>query len=441
LKSVDLIKNYSAAGCSYRWSYPVVKLSQQRIRTCCQVTHDEVISSEQAKNENVFFNSDYLIARKMEMLQGTKHSDCSACWKLEAAGMPSMRSSARPMDQLFPVELLDKLKNDTLSNDDLAAFSNFQKADILEIQLDNICDLACAYCNEEYSTTWAKKKNLKLQSNKPEGNAEFQTQFWDWYRTVAHEINGICIIGGEPLASPIFTDVLGKLLDIHSQTQRSTQVFLSITSNFNAPAPVFAKFLDKAKSLRKYFNLNINASCEAYGERSELIREGLKWERFDSNVRTLLSYMKNERSEDLFRMDFAFHAAQNAMSIEGLPEFLKYAADLEFEYQVPINLIQNIVSFPAFLSAQSVLPKHFGEYCLAALSVIENHKDQKSYNDSSTWPKYGEFITSIMRGLETREVDPDQTAQFKKWFFQQSEQRKEKFKRLFPRLFDDVIMA
>ncbi len=442
----ELKNNLQIAGCTFRWNYSVVKLNQLKIRTCCQVSTNESAAAQdvQSVKEDLFLNSDYLVQRKLEMLKGIKHEDCKPCWKLEENSIRSMRSSAESFDSYLSLDSLASFKKNEFNDEDLIELARFNKVNMLEIQLDNICDLACMYCNSEYSTTWAKKLGQKITSIDSDTRADFKNLFWQWYKKIHTDLNGLCIIGGEPLASPNFPDVLGQLKKIHSENAASItkQQFLSITSNFNANETIFNKFLSQLNELKPYFNLSINASCESIQTNAEFIREGLVWSRFEKNVHSFLKFIQKNNSENHpMRIDFSFHSAQNALSISCLPAFLKWAIQLENEYQIGINLIQNIVSYPAHFSAQSILPSSFSKYCDEALDIISSHKARHRYVDNATWPLYADFIRTIKVGLESRTPDENITAEFKKWYFDLSDDRKNIFKNDFNPVYEQIILT
>lgn len=425
--SLNFFEKIKISGCAFRWNYPVIKYDRAQVRSCCQVSYNEKIDSSLLSNlgTDVFLNSPYVIERRKEMLNGVKHSDCAPCWKLEEAGIQSMRQSAQP---------LDKYLNLTENSESDPTILKSAKPRILEIQLDNVCDLACVYCNADYSTTWAKKTGKSFEKPDKAHLENFQSSFWAWYETIVAELDGVCIIGGEPLASPHFFKVLEQLRIIHDRNSKNIhkQQFLSITSNFNARTEIFSRYLGQLDLINKFFNLSLNASCEAVGEKAEFIRDGLNWTRFSENVTSLLQYIKKTKSAGHpLRLDFSLHAAQNVFSVSCVPEFLTWALQLEKTHDVAVNLIQNIVSYPAHLSAQSILTKDFSKYCHEGIKIIESHKSNYVYVDNATWELYSKFLSSIAVGLESR--NPDQFVQkhLKKWVLDLPEARKASFEKNF----------
>jgi hypothetical protein len=437
----ELLANIAKAGCSFRWNYPVIKMDRAQIRTCCQVSTNEQITIEQMESQQkeIFLNSDYLVARKIEMLEGKNHADCGPCWMPEKDNFPSMRGTAHPLASFLALQP----NKESYSEEDLKALATIQKPRILELQLDNICDLACIYCNPGYSTTWEKKMGVKTVKPPPAEVERFQNLFWDWYQGIFFELNGLCIIGGEPLASPQFFPTLKRLHEIHSSNldKIKKQQFLSITTNFNTRPEIFARFLELLDLLKTHFNLSINGSCEAIGERAEFIREGLDWNKFNVNARALAQFMKKTKETGhTGRVDFSIHAAQNALSISSLPELLQWAGELEHEVGIAVNLIQNIVSYPAYLSAQAILPRSYTSYCDKAIEMIKSHQVKLRYVDGANWEQYAHFLDNIRKGLESREPDRHQTHEFKRWLSGLSPERQSQFSKLYPDLMSQVVL-
>lgn len=440
-----LLENLQSTGCGYRWNYPVVKMDRAQIRTCCQVSTNEQITSNKMdkSGRDLFLNSDYLIERKMEMLNGFKHSDCGPCWMLEKDNFPSMRAASESILSILNVNPGQINFKEEYTTEDLKRLAEFKHPRLLEIQLDNICDLACVYCNPGYSTTWEKKAGIKVEKPASEIIQRFHTLFWEWYQENFFDLNGLCIIGGEPLASPQFFPTLKKLNEVHASNKHLIKKpqFLSITTNFNTRPEIFTKFLDHLDLLKEHFNLSINGSTEAIGAKAEFIREGMDWSKFNTNARSLAKWInKNFKAGHKGRLDFAIHAAQNALSISSLPDLIAWADELEKESEIALNLIQNIVSWPQHLSAQAILPKEYSKYCEEAISMIDSHKTSYIYMDGSRWDEYGVFLNNISKGLQSRDPDKNQLHEFKRWYSGLSSERQKKFSELYPDLMTYVIL-
>lgn len=444
----ELIANIKISGCAYRWDYPVIKLDRAQIRTCCQVSPNEQINSQKIQRDGaeIFLNSQFLIDRKVEMLLGNKSPNCRACWIAEQDEFPSMRSKAQPLANFLEINEGQINHQAEYQESDLVKLAKISRPKILELQLDNICDLSCIYCKAEYSTTWEKKLGIKVSKPPQQEVDKFRELFWQWYSTIFSGLDGICIIGGEPLASPQFFPTLKKLTEIHSanKSQIINQQFLSITTNLNTRPEIFQRFLELLDGLKDYFNLSINGSCEAVGAKAEFIREGLDWNKFDRNARSLAAFIKKNQTPNYHRrIDFAIHAAQNTLSISSLPDLIKWAQGIESEFQIAVNFVQNIVTYPGHFAPAAVLPEHYAKYCDESAMQLKDHVEVAKYMVGYDWNDYSQFLSGIAHGLRTRGPgpDPEQSAAFREWYLELTEDRKTKFAANFPDLMNDIIIG
>jgi hypothetical protein len=137
----------------------------------------------------------------------------------------------------------------------------------------------------------------------------------------------------------------------------------------NTKEPQMNRFLNLLPELTKYMFLRLQPSIEALERRAEYIRFGLKWERFDSNIRRILSERdKYGLNENNFGM--GFQMALNSFSISSLPDFVHWTNSLINEYGFEIGLMKNIVSFPRHHNPH-VLTSDYGRYLEEARDYID----------------------------------------------------------------------
>ena len=65
----------------------------------------------------------------------------------------------------------------------------------LDIRWSTICNFSCIYCNEDWSSTWAKKKNLPIVSD----NLTISNDILNYIEKNSNTIDSIMVAGGEPL--------------------------------------------------------------------------------------------------------------------------------------------------------------------------------------------------------------------------------------------------
>src|ERR1035437_143326 len=157
--------------CHLRWGYPNISLTRGEVRTCCK-TPFQSVSDRDIDQQGIalFLNSDYQKIRRLEMLQGTQHSDCKSCWAIEDHGATSLRGNSPNgfidfanshfmFEEFTNASLLGASSESNLNSKILESKTPF----MLEVSLGNTCDMKCMYCNHVYSSQWSTE-SLKNNS-------------------------------------------------------------------------------------------------------------------------------------------------------------------------------------------------------------------------------------------------------------------------------------
>jgi hypothetical protein len=273
--------------------------------------------------------------------------------------------------------------------------------------------------------------------------------FWSWFNNTA--IKSICrvgVIGGEPLIDPKFSEFLNNLIESYNNfpvkkrpnsgyKNRSGKMLedhapvLWIVTNLNTPAKQWKSFLEYLPRLCEIFKVEIHASCESLREKAEYVRYGLKWDRFEKNLRELCSVK-------LENLNIGFQTATNSLSITSLTDFLKFAKSLHDEYGIPITLKQNIVAQPEY-HHPLILTPDFAPYVLDAISYLESVKDEMRWIDDEwgRWSSYIDFLKTIYEGIKTDQGSTidwgyDIRAHFYRYFHRYDKHRNTNFLKTFP---------
>ena len=380
--------------CRFKWDYPIVNLMSGHVRTCCRVPK-QVITDEDIDRygKDAIQNLPYEQDRRREKLLGITHVDCESCVRLEWNGSTAPRggmgdfvnrwlikengaypSMVRDTKKWY-ADKMPKTADELPFNHPLLRSEN---ADMLEIILGNHCDLKCTYCSVHYSTQWQTElikfgdiKREEIDQHFPAAPEKLEKVFWEWFYDVGrHTSKVINILGGEPTYMPKFYDVMEKLTEAYRDLgKRDRHVELGILSNMNTKEPQMNRFLNLLPELTKYLFLRLQPSIEALERRAEYIRFGLDWNRFNSNIRRILS--ERERyglNENNFGM--GFQMALNSFSISSLPDFVHWTNSLINEYGFEIGLMKNIVSFPRHHNPH-VLTPDYGRYLEEARDYID----------------------------------------------------------------------
>lgn len=386
----------------------MIHVSRGEIRTCDKPYNIKLKEEDfQTLGTDAFINNPYLLERRLEKLQGYKHSDCFTCIKLEERGIQSTRSGKEPFmkhmkDQVGRTEsfedLIQNIPKEILRSD---------HPDHLEISLSNLCNLKCIYCSSAFSSAWEDEdikagwlKPEQKESNKYMAPPSMEPMFWEWFKKIQGSLKRIIFIGGEPLFNRKLYEYLDKIYE-HTPDNRQDRIWINIISNFSVPDPYFDQLLERIPRLAKKFNLHIEASGEAWGEKSEYIREGLNFNTYIKNIERLLSLKQPN-------VYFGFQLAVNALCLSSMKQLFEYAFDLQKRFDCAVDFKQNIVVAPEHLSPY-ILTAEFIPYLEEIISFVESHLANPLVNQArfsympsyKRWEEILPFLKSILHGIQT----------------------------------------
>ncbi|MES2528062.1 MAG: twitch domain-containing radical SAM protein [Bdellovibrionota bacterium] len=355
--------------CTQLWNHAVVDLSQQRFRACCKAPSIQVTDKEVSTlGEDLFLNHPVFKMDRKEMLAGGKPERCGVCWKMEESTSFSFRQGPEAWHEYF-APYLSRMPNPSRSD----------FPDNLDIQLDNYCDLKCLYCNEDFSSQWMNEKlrhGDKVIPRSSNVNPELEKNFFRWFEGVKDNFKRIAFLGGEPLISPIFYDYFERILKSY-QGNFPEELEFNIITNLNTPSATLEKFITLLERHGSKVKFNINISMEAWGERAELIRANLDFERFKANFEKLAALNH--------QIVLSTITSVNVLSVSSLYEYLTYITDLEEKTGRQVILYPNLISHPEWLSVDLAHPKFYDLYikkCMAHLEQFPHHKNYVGFLDS-----------------------------------------------------------
>jgi radical SAM protein with 4Fe4S-binding SPASM domain len=265
-KTKEIINSISPSFCAAKWYNATVWLSNGRTASCHHpIAHN--ISVEDVENDpSALHNTEHKKQMRKLMLEGKRPAECSYCWRVEDNGDSDIYS-----DRIY--------KSMIYSNKDVKALKDLpfdQNIDpkTLEISFDNLCNLSCTYCNQEFSSTWMN--DLKIGGHymdlKTPGartythsNVSFAgkddenvyiTKFFEWYdRSLKDNLQELRVTGGEPSRSPYFWKLVDKIKD--------PKFAFAVNSNLIMDAGRLAKLVNCSNKFKKF---DLYTSCESYGK-------------------------------------------------------------------------------------------------------------------------------------------------------------------------------
>jgi len=457
MKTIQILPEEPMAGnpidtiCEFKWNYPIFQIDRGDFRSCCR-TPSAPISKDllEEKGIDAFLNNDDLIKSRLDLIRGVKHSDCKSCWNLEERGMKSpripenfwnflKRERVIPRDMEFNEEnvRIELAKIDSVDHPFLKANNPY----MMEISLGNTCDLKCMYCNHHYSSQWATElikigeiTQEQYDTEFPKAPSTYEDKFWDWFdRVGCFSIHRINMIGGEPLIIPEFYDYVERMMARIDQIKpvKKKKPTLCIVTNLHTPATYFNRFINRLSKITEVFDLEILISMESLEGRAEYIRNGISWDRFNSNVHKLLAVKDSN-----FQVGFLMSVS--VLSVPTTKQFVEYATNLSDQYQRSVGLKQNIINFPKWQNPM-ILPPEFSKHLYDTIEYMEKHVNNIS-NPTHFYGRYDQYMI-FLRSLAESMIDntgdyTDDRKKFHEWFVNFDKRRGLNLVETFPELAD-----
>lgn len=178
-----------------------------------------------------------------------------------------------------------------------------------EIGFDNICDLACDGCWDEWSSSWWIKNNLGVP---PKQGITSTTELCN----IPESIEKVVFLGGEPL-----------------MTNRHRRFLESFDTLGHLQVEYFTNGMHELKNedfslLNKCKRVHFTVSIDGYGELNEIVRSGSVW---NTVIKTLDQIANN--------FDYTIHTTIHRNNWHGLPEMANWIKKYK-------NWTTNILTFP-----------------------------------------------------------------------------------------------
>jgi organic radical activating enzyme len=446
--------NIASTICQYAWDYTIWMMSRKELRNCCRAMTHKVKPIDLSKGKDFVKDFIPIIELKKDLLSGVHNDDCKSCWNIENTGGKSPRSGFNNFAKFIKSTLWKdmglneiKIRLLNLTEQDREDIININSTRMIEISLGNTCDLKCMYCHPHYSSQWAAEqikhgelKYFELEPELPkEDDTEFETIWWDWFENHAgHTTRAINFIGGEPLIINKFYKYIDRIINFYDTTDTNQgYIDISIVSNFNTPPKQFEQFLNCVSRLAKHgkFKVDINVSMEQISTRAEFVRTGTDWKLMNENIERFLNFAY-DIDPDNIRIIFNAQIALNALCISDLPEFIKFIIDLQRNHMRPINLRQNQISFPQWLSPY-ILPTSYTKYIDESIELLETEViDYDKYSHYGRWDSYIHFLRGIKNGIANTDKNNRTQKEFIENIDKLSSRRNLNFAETFPEMID-----
>lgn len=210
---------------------------QGKVSACCQF-----------EETSTYDNYDQMMEPyRAAMTKGEKIKPCRRCWDDESKGFPSLRQSAIT---------------------DFKRYSNQNGLMILDIRINNNCNLACTMCSDHASSLWSKLTN----SN---NITQLGQSLQDELISNSHNLIKLSIQGGEPFYGNDFINFVERLPNKYNMQ-------LEIFSNtITADVNVLKKWV------KEFQQVSFISSVDGIQDTFESIRWPAPWEKFERKIKML----------------------------------------------------------------------------------------------------------------------------------------------------------
>jgi len=408
--------------CLAKWSFSKIMLHTGATASCHRVT-DHYFDVESFN----FHNTPEKIAQRDTMLDGKwperqpgpgpfsnpdlNGTTCDEyCGKFERNGGRSDRNFYNSLPDLYPLELD---QDSTLTS---------VEPTILEVFIDNTCNLKCVYCMPELSSgidTEMKKFGrfekhgivLETTYKKPNNFDQIQKKFWEWMTNHAHKLKRLHLLGGEPFYQTQFDTFLEFLYN-----NPCPNLELEIVTNLMIKKSKLEKYMNQIKQLiatKKLGRLDMQCSIDCWGPEQEFTRYGIELKQWEDNFKYLV---------DQKWIKLNINNTVSVLSIKTLPDLLKklheWSKDRKIEHYI----------------TELQWPYHMAPGILGADEFANDFDSILELMETDSWrgKEAKEHFTAITNNVKNSRFDKEKVLQLLTYLDEIDNRRGTDWKTLFP---------
>ncbi len=369
--------------CQLKWNWSTLWLTTGLTNSC----HRCKLHPIDFDNFDNFHNTEFKKKEREIMLSGKwptvangGSGHCEYCKKVEDVGGVSDRLYHKSIPNQSPPELAKNLTAVTVT------------PRILEVFLNNTCNLQCVYCTPRESSKIFDENtrfldesglNIKTLNNNSydiipvEKHLSLVQKLLVWLEKNAHTLKRLHLLGGEPFYQKEFFAILDVL-----ERCNNPNLELNIISNLMIAPARFKKITERIQLLvddGRIGRYDVTASIDAWGPEQEYARFGLNIKLWEENF----SYLVNQKW-------ITMHINQTitSLTIKSMPKLIEKLN----QYRQTVDITHQF----------NMVIDHNGQYL---------HPDIFSYQD--TWAKdFNQILNMMSRDNTWREKEYQQMQGF-----------------------------
>ena len=347
--------------CLAKWKQVSLHLPTGLNNSCYHPPLHRIPIEDIGRNPSALHNTPYKKEQRKLMLAGVKPAECSYCWNMEAHNKLSDRHyrSGEP----WAAKDYSVITKSTGDEDAIPSY--------VEVNFNNVCNLACSYCSPQFSSTWQQETDRHgayptlVPHNAPEhfsgsrkpiparDHNPYVEAFWAWWPTLYPELEHFRMTGGEPLLDRNTYRVFDYVLE-----NPSPKLHLNVTSNFSVDEKSWQKYLAYVKQLcdGRIEHFMQYVSLDAWGAQAEYIRHGLDFDLLWDRVNQFLTQVPSYSS-------LTFIVTMNNLSVPSLENLFAGILGLRKTYSKTYQRVwfdTPVLREPAWQSLQ-ILPEPYAD--------------------------------------------------------------------------------
>lgn len=368
LVAKEKLAKVSESFCLAKWKQVSLHLTTGHTNSCYHPPLHKIPTAPLFDNPSALHNTEHKKQSRKEMMQGIKCTDCNYCWNIEAQDNISDRHyrSGEP----WAMDSFDNI----VANPDADVNPSY-----VEVNFNNVCNLACSYCSPQFSSTWTKeaKKHGAWPTSTPHNAPEhftgerraipnresnpYREAFWRWWPDLYKDLKHFRMTGGEPTMDPNTYRVFDYVLE-----NPKPDLHMNVTSNFSVDSLIWTKYKSYVQRLCEGQNVEHFmqfVSLDTWGSQAEYIRHGLD---FDLAINRCEEFIRDIP----YKSSLTFIITMNNLSIISLQKLLEYILYLRKTYTETYQRVwfdTPLLYTPEWQSLQ-ILPK---DYSIVMDDIIE----------------------------------------------------------------------
>ena len=347
---------------------------------CCSEVHAPHVEPKKYNINNMtvseWYSSTPIKTMRSQIKTENKLSQCEVCYKEEKIGYESRRIKENFKSIIFTELAFEKSYLQSPMWNDFESESTNRLPIDWHIDFGNECNLACKFCRPVASSLISNIfKKWKLIDQSANQNWTLNPIAWQNFLdsiTSVPNLNRLHFMGGEPLLSKRFPELLDFLLDNDRH---------NISISFVTNGTILNQNL--INKLKKFSSCDVEVSLESISKNNHYIRQGS-----DTNI--VLNNIKLLCDQQTDKFHVILRTVPNILNINNYHEYINWA----WEMKLPIQGIPLID--PKYLQI-SVLPLEYRKTLIPKYEEVKNKITPRKINEISTGRNIGALDTSLRR--------------------------------------------